>query len=168
MADVIWMGAVVVMTVARELSAAHQARAGQPSSLHLERCSPHRGGFICHRALQRRESRPFSLCDTRGPRNMSDCAAGHAKPRYLPRLTIDSLTYHHPKSSLSSMTSSSYSTRASIASSLSSSSSSSDGFFVYCVHDFEAADADQLSFRSTEILEVVRQEDSVSTRCHCI
>ena len=81
---------------------------------------------------------------------MSDCAAGHAKPRYLPRLTIDSLTYHHQRSSLSSMSSS---TRASIASSVSSDSSSVDSFFVYCVYDFEAADADQLSFRSNEILE---------------
>ena len=56
------------------------------------------------------------------------------------------------------------STRASIASSVSSDSSSVDSFFVYCVYDFEAADADQLSFRSNEILEVVKQEESVSYR----
>ena len=90
---------------------------------------------------------------------MSDCAAGHAKTRYLPRLTIDSLTYHDQRLSLSSMTSS---TRASVASSVGSSASTADSFYVYCVYDFEAADADQLSFRSTEILEVVKVEDSVS------
>lgn len=59
------------------------------------------------------------------------------------------------------MSSLSSSTRASIAPSYDS-SSSGDSFFVFCVYDFEAADADQLSFRGNEILEVVKQEESVS------
>ena len=91
-----------------------------------------------------------------------DTAAGHAKTRYLPRLTIDSVTCHQHRSSVSSMSSLSSSTRASIASSFERSSDSISSFYVYCVHDFDAADADQLSFRSNEILEVVRQEETVS------
>ncbi|KAJ3556493.1 hypothetical protein NM688_g2000 [Phlebia brevispora] len=60
------------------------------------------------------------------------------------------------------MTSLSSSTRASFAPSFESfeSSTSGDTFFVFCVYDFEAADADQLSFRSSEILEVVKKEES--------
>lgn len=94
---------------------------------------------------------------------MSDYPEGHARARYLPRLSIDSVTYHRRRSpvSVSSMSSLSSSTRASIAPSYDS-SSSGDSFFVFCVYDFEAADADQLSFRGNEILEVVKQEESVS------
>lgn len=83
--------------------------------------------------------------------------------RYLPRLSIDSETYHHQTSSASSMSSLSSSTRASFASSFES-NASAESFFVFCVYDFEAADADQLSFRSNEILEIVKQEESVSHR----
>ena len=81
--------------------------------------------------------------------------------RYLPRLSIDSDTYRHQRSSVSSMSSLSSSTRASFASSFDS-NASGETFYVFCVYDFQAADADQLSFRSSEILEVVKVEDSVS------
>ena len=53
------------------------------------------------------------------------------------------------------------SVRASFASSFDS-NASGETFYVFCVYDFEAADADQLSFRSNEILEIVKQEESVS------
>ena len=84
----------------------------------------------------------------------------------MPRLSIDSSTDHHQRYSASSMSSLSSSTRASIASSFDS-GLSKESFFVYCVYDFDAGDADQLSFRSNEILEIVKQEDSVSKLLRC-
>lgn len=42
----------------------------------------------------------------------------------------------------------------------SSSSSDQDEFSVLCIYDFRAADADQLSFRKNEILNIVKREDT--------
>ncbi|KAI0783386.1 ras guanine nucleotide exchange factor domain-containing protein [Abortiporus biennis] len=80
--------------------------------------------------------------------------------RYLPRLSIDSTPYSYLQTSISASPSSSISSaHASIATSTDT-PLSTGVFYVLCLYDFQATDADQLSFRKNEILEIVRQEES--------
>lgn len=98
---------------------------------------------------------------------MADPKDGHiSRARYLPRLSIDSSS-RYSRSSFSSLSSFSSSTRASFAPSFTTMSSDSDGlFFVLCLFDFDTEDPDQLSFRSDEVLQVIKTEESVSIDSH--
>lgn len=89
--------------------------------------------------------------------------------RQLPRLSIDAtrVTYE-PDYYGSPLSSTVSSARASIATSFDSApSSAGPTFHVICLYDFSAGDEDQLSFRKNEILDIVKQEDSVRLVCWC-
>ncbi|KAI0962330.1 hypothetical protein AcW1_001177 [Taiwanofungus camphoratus] len=77
----------------------------------------------------------------------------------LPRLWIDSSPTSHRRS-LCSPSSPFSSTHVSAATTLSDTPFSPDAFNVLCLYDYEAADADQLSFRKNEILEIIKREES--------
>lgn len=81
-----------------------------------------------------------------------------AKPN-LPRLAIDSNPYKYQQYQ-PSPTSSISSTKASIAPSFDT--PCSGVFYVLCLHDLETIEPEQLSFKKNDVLEIVKQEESVS------
>lgn len=82
--------------------------------------------------------------------------------RQLPRLSIDPNPVDYPPPAYcASPSSSSSSARVSLATSWDTTSSSPGTFHVICLYDFTAQDDDQLSFKKGEVLDIVKQEDSV-------
>ena len=94
---------------------------------------------------------------------MKSRSSAAAAKRQLPRLAIDASTPYDFQ--LESPTSSIYTSGSSAQASLSTCVDTpfSAGYFhVLCLHDYDAADSDQLSFQKNEVLEIVQQETSVS------
>ena len=103
----------------------------------------------------------------------------HSKPSkrggLRPRLWIDP----NPSSADSSLPTPNSSISTGLSTSLAGSSEDTDNatptssaelFYVLCLYDYDAEDSDQLSFRRNDILDVVKKEDTVSSRearaCH--